>query len=195
MQESDTRTGIVWIFANHFQWSHALPSDHTGEPRKPLLSLVCFPRMGFLSWKPRSPLQRTSVRVDCLLADVLAAPSLSSLHDGPSFETTAWPRGDDRCYTRSVFPNVFTLSSLQLPVIVQHLCWKSQERDKKEASFSPWEEEMDVTLQKSQRHSALRWQHSPSPNPHSRPGSASALALGQQSPVLPGFYLEALKGH
>lgn len=42
-------------------------------------------------------------------------------------------------------------------------------------------------------HSALRCQHSPSSISHGRPGSASALAFRQQSPVLPVF--PGLKRH
>lgn len=55
MHKSSTRTEIVWIFANRFWSSHAFPSSLIGEVKKLLLHLFHFPRMRFLSWKPRSP--------------------------------------------------------------------------------------------------------------------------------------------
>lgn len=91
--------------------------------------------------------------------------------------------------TKPVFPNISTLPSLQLPVIVQCLCWKSQEIDKKEVLR---EEEMDLSPKIPAAHSALHWQRCPYPISHGRSGSASALFFRQQIPVLPvfpGFFL------
>lgn len=160
MQKSSTRTEIVWIFTNQFWWSHAFPSNLTGEAKKLLLSLFHFPRMGFLSWKPRSPghLCRSWLSPGRFVCFTL----FEFIAWWPILWDTAWPRGDDRCYTKSVFPDIFTFSSLQAPVIVQCLCWKSQERDKKRRSILSTRRNEPNSPEIPVPHSALHWQPSPS---------------------------------
>lgn len=103
-------------------------------------------------WAKSPGLLDNSVGVDLSPADVFASPSLSF--------TTWWPilwdhpltwRGPQMQYQICASWH-FPFFSLQAPVNVQCLCWKSQESDKKEHSFS-LQEEMDPTLQKSQHHS------------------------------------------
>lgn len=168
MQKS---TEIFWIFANQFWWSHVFASSLTEEAKKLLLSLFHFPRMGFLSWKPRSP--RQLCRSDLSPSRCACSPFLSSLCNDPSFETSTSPRGDHSLQSAL---SLYFLTYLPFPHYRQHQ-WLEKSGEQQRRFILSTRRNGPNSPEIPAPFSALCWQPSPSFISHGSPGSASALAF------------------